>query len=46
LKLTFIDVGWVDLRDTLREISDARWLEELSPKNPEEILRLSNFRDV
>jgi len=41
LKLTVIDDGLVDLLDNLREISDARWLEELSPKIPEEILRLA-----
>ena len=41
-----VDAGLVDSWNNLREILDERWLGDLSPKFPEEILRLYIFRNV
>ena len=37
LSFCALDYGWVDVQDNLVGISDARWLEALSPKIPEEM---------
>ena len=41
-----VNAGLVDSWNNLREILDERWLGDLSPKFPEEILRLYIFRNV